>query len=120
MSRWVDIHNQYIAWLMEIVEMDPSSFDTVVQERKDIIVDCWGTWCGHCAAVACHIERIAEEHQERVSFGKILIDNQLEFMEKFEITTQPVILFFKDGILVDRSVGLKSIMELRDKIEKYY
>ena len=102
------------------MELTSEDLDDKVAEKGDIIVDCWGTWCGHCEAVATHIERVAEEYEERVAFAKILIDDEPDLIDRFDIRSQPVLLFFKDGELIDRSIGLKSIVELREKILAHY
>jgi thioredoxin len=82
------------------------------------VVDFWAAWCGPCRAVAPVVERLAERYAGRVKFAKLDIDAHLETAMRFRVQSIPTLLFFRDGTLVDRTVGALPEVILSAKIKQ--
>ena len=91
----------------------------VVDSGKLAMVDFWAAWCGPCKMLAPFVEELAEDFKDNVVIGKLDVDHNPKVSEEFLIRSLPTILFFKDGKVVDRHVGLTTKDKLKKKIEAH-
>ena len=64
-------------------------------------------WCGPCRALAPLMEGIKSEHTD-VIFETIDVDTDHEQASRFAIRSVPTVVFVKDGVEVNRLVGVNS------------
>ena len=103
-------HTKYIT-------LADDTFKTEVLEAKQpVLVDFWAEWCGPCHAIAPVIEELAREFEGRVKVGMLDVDNNLVTASEHHIHSIPTLLFFKDGQVVDRVVGVVSKNVLAEKL----
>ncbi|GHT66133.1 thioredoxin [Bacteroidia bacterium] len=89
-----------------VQEITDSNFEAIVlQSTQPAVVDFWATWCGPCRAVAPIIEELAAEYDGRIVVGKVDVDSNNDITAQYGIRNIPTVLFFKDGVLVDKVVG---------------
>ena len=62
-------------------------------------------------------EKLAEEYQGRLKFCKLNVDENPLASEKYMDRSIPMMLFFKDGKVMEQSLGAVSESELRSKAE---
>lgn len=86
---------------------DASFADDVLSSGKPIMVDFWAEWCGPCRAVSPILDRIAEEHADKIDIVKLNVDDNPETAMKYGITSIPAMYVFKDGEVVKRVIGAK-------------
>lgn len=95
------------------------NFDTEVLESDlPVLVDFWATWCGPCMMLAPTIEQIANEYGDKYKVCKVNVDDQPELAMRFDINTIPTLLIFKDGNLTESSVGIRTMDDILDLLEK--
>lgn len=100
---------------MEIVITD-SNWESVISGELPIVVDFWATWCGPCRTIAPLLEKVAAEYDGKIIVGKINIEDSPNVTMKFGIRNIPTLLFFKNGEIVDKHVGVIRESDLVDKI----
>jgi thioredoxin 1 len=101
----------------EVKELNGSTFDAFIAEGVTVI-DFWAPWCGPCRAIAPTVEQVAA-NLKNVKFGKINVDDENSLAMKYGVNSIPNICVFKDGKLVDRSVGFVPQVNLENLIKKY-
>ena len=93
-----------------------TSFDSLLESEKLIIVDFWATWCGPCRMLSPLLDEVEAEMADKVEVVKVNVDDADEIAMRFRIMSIPTLLFFKNGAMVDRSVGAMPKSALVDKI----
>ena len=93
-----------------------TNFDELLQEEKLVIVDFWATWCGPCRMLSPLLDEVEAEMEDQVEVVKVNVDDADEIAMRFRIMSIPTLLFFKNGQMVDRSVGAMPKSALVDKI----
>ncbi len=86
------------------VEVTDASFDEFVKNNPKVVVDCWAAWCAPCRMLTPIIDELAEERTD-VKFAKLDVDKNRAVPSKYGIMSIPTILYFKDGQLVDKTLG---------------
>ncbi len=87
-------------------------------ENKDglVVVDFFATWCGPCKMLSPIYEALGDEMAEKAKFLKVDIDQSIELAQKFEVSTVPTMMIFKDGKPVDRLIGFMPKDNLKNKL----
>lgn len=100
------------------LEVTDSTFaKEVLESGKPAMVDFWATWCGPCRMVAPTVEELSNEYGEQVVIAKVDVDNNQEIAAEFGIRNIPTLLFFKDGKVVDKVVGVAPKSQLEQKLK---
>lgn len=97
------------------VNLTEKNFEEVVlKEEKLVLVDFWATWCGPCQMLAPVLAEFAEEHKDKLKVGKVNVDEQRDLAIKYNITSIPTLILFKNGEIINISVGFHSKAELEE------
>lgn len=88
-----------------------NNFETIVNGEKPALIDFWASWCGPCRMLGPIVEEFAEEN-DNVVVGKVNVDEEPELASRFGIMTIPTLMVFKNGEVVNKSVGLISKEEI--------
>ena len=93
-----------------------TSFDGLLADEKLVIVDCWATWCGPCRMLSPLLDEVEAEMSDKITVVKVNVDDADEIAMRYRIMSIPTLLFFKNGQVVDKTVGAMPKGTLVDKI----
>jgi thioredoxin 1 len=78
----------------------------VVQSSVPVLVDFWADWCVPCKTLAVTVEAIAAQFNGKLKVGKMNVEDNNDVPFRYNITTLPTLLVFKDGKVLEQRVGL--------------
>ncbi len=93
-----------------------NTFEELLQDSRLVIVDFWATWCGPCRMLSPILDQVEEEMADKISVVKVNVDDADEVAARFRIMSIPTLLFFKNGQIVDKTVGAMPKNVLVEKI----
>lgn len=105
---------------MSVVHMTDDDFDAAVKSGKKVVVDFWAPWCGPCRMIAPIFEELANQMGDKVTFGKINVDEQQRAASSNGVTSIPSLIFFDGGKRVDTLVGAVPKQMLEAKIKQVF
>lgn len=105
--------------MSELTITDSNFENEVLKAGTPVLVDFWAPWCGPCRAMGPVIEAIAEEFAGKAKVGKVNVDEEQEYASKYGIMSIPTIMIFKDGEVVEHSVGVQQKADLVAKLNKH-
>ncbi len=91
--------------------------EEVLNSPVPVMVDFWATWCMPCKMLAPTLEELAEEANGAYKVGKVNVDAEPALAAQFGIMNIPTVLVFKNGQVVEKSVGLVQKSQLADLLK---
>ena len=86
----------------------------VLQSKEPVLVDFWASWCGPCRSMNPTIEVLARDFK----VAKVNVDTNQELAARYNISSIPALMIFKDGKIVAQHVGVVPETTLRAEMER--
>ena len=91
---------------MAVEHLNDSNF-TEKTANGIALVDFFATWCGPCRMLGPIIEEIGEEYDGSFGVYKVDIDECEDIAMDFGIMSVPTIVVLKNGVEVERMIGVQ-------------
>jgi thioredoxin 1 len=106
--------------MAEILNTTDTEFsDTVSESDKLVVVDMWAEWCSPCKMMEPVLEEIAEEYSDKLEVVKLNIDQNQDTPLKFGVMNIPTLIFFRNGMEIDRVIGAFPKKQLLNRIKPH-
>jgi thioredoxin 1 len=89
------------------VELTETTFDAFIAAHELVLVDVWAAWCGPCRTMSPLVDQLARAWGGRVAVAKLDADRAPAIMERYRISGIPTFLWFHQGRLAGRQVGVQ-------------
>ena len=93
---------------LEPVALDDKNFNQEVRKSDiPVVVDVWSDGCQPCMVLIPTIKRLAGKYEGRVKVAQLNVGAGPKSAAKLGVRGTPTVLFFKNGAVVERVVGMR-------------
>lgn len=103
--------------MSEVILTDANFEEEVLNAKEPVLVDFWATWCGPCRMLAPVVEQLANDYAGKVKVCKMDVDQGMNTASKYQISSVPTLIAFKNGQVVFQAGGLQSKDALAAKLD---
>lgn len=100
-----------------ITESNSENFQEKITQTEKTVVYIKASWCGPCKQLSPIMEEISSELGTNVTITKLDADDNMDFVKNLNVRNIPTLLFYKNGEVVQRTVGMKNKNEILRLIE---
>ena len=100
----------------EIRSVGDASFTEIVEQAEGLVlVDFAAAWCAPCRIMTPVLEQVAADYGSRMKVVSLDVDTSPVTAARFGVRSLPTLVFFRDGVEADRSVGAvpKAALQMR-------
>ena len=88
----------------------------VLNSSIPVLVDFWAEWCGPCKMLTPVIDELANEFNDKISIGKLNVDENSDIASNYGIRSIPCLLFFKNGKVEKQIMGAVPKSEISETL----
>ena len=100
-----------------VIVNDATFKEQVLKSELPVMVDFFADWCGPCVRMAPVVEEAANDYQGKVKICKLNVSESNTTATEYSIMSIPTFMFFKNGQVVDQTVGAMSKDQLRARLD---
>jgi len=82
-----------------------------------VLVDFYADWCGPCKMIAPVLDELATELEGTAKIVKVNVDNCPAISSQYQVMSIPTLILFKDGQIVQQTVGFQPKASLLSLIQ---
>ncbi|MCL2168717.1 MAG: thioredoxin [Defluviitaleaceae bacterium] len=88
----------------------------VLGSQKLVVVDFFATWCAPCKVLAPILDELSGELGDSASIVKMDVDQCKSIAKAYGVRGVPILVFFKDGEVVDKIAGVAPKADIAARI----
>ncbi len=99
-------------------ELTPGGFDEFIKEGL-VLVDFYAEWCMPCLMMSPIVDELGEKFEGKIKFGKFNVEEGQDIAQKYNISSIPNFILFKDGEKIEQFTGSMTGEEFEEKLNSY-
>jgi len=102
----------------KVPELNAGEFNDFIG-KGNVLIDFSAEWCMPCVMMDPIIDDLSEKFEGKIKFGKVNIDGNQELARKFNVSSIPNFILFKDGKQIHQFVGSTSAENFEGKLNEF-
>jgi len=103
---------------MNIEVTDEEFQEKVLDSKTLVLIDFYAPWCAPCRVIATILEEIEKDLEDKVKIYKLNVDENNETANKYGVMSIPTLAIFKNGEVVNTTIGILSKNDIIKMIEE--
>ncbi|WP_413997798.1 thioredoxin [Flavobacterium sp. W1B] len=83
-----------------------TSFNSIINSEKPVLVDFFATWCGPCKMLGPILKEVKDNLGDRISIIKIDVDKNQQLASVYQVRGVPTMILFQNGKQLWRQSGV--------------
>lgn len=92
-------------------------FLQVINNDNPVVVNFHAEWCDPCKILTPKMSELLDDSED-IDLATIDVDTNSELVETFEVKAVPAVLAFRNGVVVDKFIGLVDANSIENLINK--
>jgi thioredoxin 1 len=101
-----------------VTELTNGKFNEFIKEGT-VLIDFYADWCMPCVMMGPIVEEAAEKFKKKIKFGKVNVEDGQEIAQKFNVSSIPNFVVFKDGKVAGQFMGGMDEENFESKLKKF-
>ena len=101
-----------------VIELTNGKFNEFIKEGN-VLIDFYADWCMPCVMMGPIVEDISEKFKKNLKVGKVNVEDGQEIAQKFNVSSIPNFVLFKDGKVITNFVGAMSEEDFSERLKKF-
>jgi thioredoxin 1 len=101
-----------------VEELTNGKFNEFIS-KGNVLIDFYADWCMPCVMMGPIVEDVAEKFSKKLKVGKVNVEDGHAIAQKFNVSSIPNFVLFKDGKVVNQFVGSMSEEDFSEKLKGY-
>jgi thioredoxin 1 len=102
---------------LRVTEVNSENFEKTINETEKSLVYIKASWCGPCKQLSPIVDEVSNDIGDVVTICKMDADENMDFVKSLNVRNIPTLLYYKNGEVKERTVGVKSKSDIIKMIE---
>lgn len=104
---------------MAVKHVNAAELELLIAGDTPVLVDFWAPWCGPCRMIAPMLEKLENQLGGKLIVAKVNVDEEQALAVRYNIMSIPAVFLFKNGEIMEQSVGLRPLSALEEMVQPY-
>lgn len=98
-----------------MLQITDQNIEELLSSNSAVVIDFWADWCAPCRMIGPIVEELSKDNSD-IIIGKLDIMENKRASARYNVTSIPTIIYFKDGKEIERTRGVLPKVKIQQVI----